>query len=206
LFPQPVLFGIARGEITLAFRRWDRPRILPGTRLRTAVGLVTIESVDEVDSAAIGEADARQAGFADRAELVSWLERATSRGRPAGEPGERRIFRIAVRHAGEDPRIALRAQDTLSADDRGALLARLARLDGTARGPWTARVLRLILQRPGVRAAELAESLGWERLGFKTDVRKLKELGLTESLEIGYRLSPRGRAILPALDDRPTGP
>ena len=29
---------------------------------------------------------------------------------------------------------------------------------------------------------------------FKADVRKLKELGLTESLRIGYRLSPRGRA------------
>jgi ribosomal protein S19E (S16A) len=27
-------------------------------------------------------------------------------------------------------------------------------------------------------------------------VRKLKELGLTESLEVGYRLSPRGRALL----------
>ena len=29
---------------------------------------------------------------------------------------------------------------------------------------------------------------------FKRDVRKLKELGLTESLPVGYRLSPRGRA------------
>jgi ribosomal protein S19E (S16A) len=27
-------------------------------------------------------------------------------------------------------------------------------------------------------------------------VRKLKELGLTESLDVGYRLSPRGRAFL----------
>ena len=31
---------------------------------------------------------------------------------------------------------------------------------------------------------------------FKRDVRKLKELGLTESLEIGYRLSPRGVAFM----------
>ena len=28
-------------------------------------------------------------------------------------------------------------------------------------------------------------------------MRKLKALGLTESLEVGYRLSPRGRAYLP---------
>jgi hypothetical protein len=33
---------------------------------------------------------------------------------------------------------------------------------------------------------------------FKIDVRKLKNLGLTESLDIGYRLSPRGRAYLAA--------
>jgi hypothetical protein len=36
--------------------------------------------------------------------------------------------------------------------------------------------------------------MGRETLPFKRDVRKLKELGLTESLEVGYRLSPRGRA------------
>ena len=32
-----------------------------------------------------------------------------------------------------------------------------------------------------MRAADLAESFGRERLDFKRDVRKLKELGLTES-------------------------
>jgi biotin operon repressor len=47
-----------------------------------------------------------------------------------------------------------------------------------------------------VRAADLAAGLGRERAAFKADVRKLKELGLTESLEVGYRLSPRGRALL----------
>jgi predicted DNA-binding transcriptional regulator YafY len=47
-----------------------------------------------------------------------------------------------------------------------------------------------------VRAAELAAELGLETQPFKRDVRKLKELGLTESLEVGYRLSPRGAAFL----------
>ncbi|WP_225771433.1 hypothetical protein [Inquilinus sp. Marseille-Q2685] len=37
---------------------------------------------------------------------------------------------------------------------------------------------------------------GREIAAFKTDVRKLKALGLTESLKVGYRLSPRGRALL----------
>ena len=35
-----------------------------------------------------------------------------------------------------------------------------------------------------------------EKLKFKQDVRRLKELGLTESLDIGYQLSPRGEAVL----------
>ena len=43
---------------------------------------------------------------------------------------------------------------------------------------------------------EQRQAAGRERHPFKTDVRKLKELGLTESLEVGYRLSPRGRALL----------
>ena len=47
-----------------------------------------------------------------------------------------------------------------------------------------------------MRAGDLADALGRERLPFKADVRKLKALGLTESLPIGYRLSPRGEAFL----------
>lgn len=41
--------------------------------------------------------------------------------------------------------------------------------------------------------------LGWDTPAFKTHVRKLKALGLTESLEVGYRLSPRGEAVLARL-------
>ena len=70
-------------------------------------------------------------------------------------------------------------------------------------GPWTAPTLRLIAERPETRAADLAAGVGRETLPFKADVRKLKELGLTESLEIGYRLSPRGRVVLAHVDGRP---
>ena len=35
-----------------------------------------------------------------------------------------------------------------------------------------------------------------EKAVFKSRVRKLKALALTESLEVGYRLSPRGEAVL----------
>jgi hypothetical protein len=78
---------------------------------------------------------------------------------------------------------------------------RLARLDRTSRhGPWTHAVLAAIGERPGVPAIELATSFGREKLPFKLDVRKLKELGLTESLRPGYRLSPRGESVLARLD------
>jgi predicted transcriptional regulator len=63
-------------------------------------------------------------------------------------------------------------------------------------GPWTQQTLRMIAEQPGVRAPDLASSVGRETKPFKVDVRKLKDLGLTESLPVGYRLSPRGRALL----------
>lgn len=58
----------------------------------------------------------------------------------------------------------------------------------------------MIAEQPGVRAPDLAASVGRETKPFKIDVRKLKELGLTESLTVGYRLSPRGRAFLDQID------
>ena len=66
------------------------------------------------------------------------------------------------------------------------------------RGLWTPATLELIAARPATRAAELAAMLERDTASFKADVRKLKELGLTESLETGYRLSKRGRAYLRA--------
>jgi hypothetical protein len=106
---------------------------------------------------------------------------------------------VAFRLAGPDPRVALRQRAELSPAERAELDRRLARLDAASRrGPWTAEVLRLIASRPETRAADLAAELGREKAPFKANVRKLKELGLTESLEVGYRLSPRGRAYLEA--------
>jgi hypothetical protein len=47
-----------------------------------------------------------------------------------------------------------------------------------------------------VAASKLARSLGRETLPFKVDVRKLKKLGLTQSFEVGYGLTPRGETFL----------
>jgi hypothetical protein len=181
------LEAIRRGEVDLAFRRWDRPRLRVGTRMRTAVGLVEVTSVDEVADVDVTDGDAGRAGAADRAALMALL---------AARPG-RPIYRVGLRFAGPDPRVALRSDAALSDHTRQMLLARLARLDAASRhGPWTRPALEIIARRPETRAPDLAAELGLETVVFKRDVRKLKELGLTESLPVGYRLSPRGRALL----------
>lgn len=79
------------------------------------------------------------------------------------------------------------------------MVAKLARKDARS-GPWTRATLVSIAEQPGVRAADLAAVLGVEKKPFKRRVRQLKELGLTISLDTGYRLSPRGEAVLVALD------
>jgi hypothetical protein len=175
------------GTVTLAFRR-KRPRARIGALHRTPAGVIEIESVDEVAASDITDADARRANFPDRSALVSALG------------GQERAYRVAFHWVGEDPRIALRERADLSDEEWAELAARLERLDRAGRnGPWTEAVLRLIADQPATRAPDLAASLGRDTQPFKSDVRKLKELGLTESLERGYRLSPRGRAALERL-------
>ena len=99
--------------------------------------------------------------------------------------------------AGPDPRALLREAAELSDADIVEIDRRLARFDAAStHGPWTMETLRLIEAHPATLSTDIAASVGRERKPFKTDVRKLKELGLTESLEIGYRLSPRGLAYL----------
>ena len=185
LFRADDLAAIAAGEVTLAFRRWRRPNVRPGGTQLTRAGLLAIDAVAVVDPERITKRDARRAGFAGPEAVRAALR------------GDGDTYRIELRLIGPDPRVALRADAALSVADRAEISARLARLDrASSHGPWTAVTLRAIEHAPGTRAADLAAGLGRERLPFKADVRKLKALGLTESLEVGYRLSPRGRAYL----------
>ena len=187
LLRRAVLEAIRDGRVDLAFRRWKRPRVLAGTRMRTPLGLVEVVGVEVVKRGAITEAQARRAGHRSAGELLELLD-----SRDEGE-----IHRVELRWAGVDPRLELRERDELSSAELDEIAERLERFDhASRRGPWTRTVLELIRERPEVRAPDLAASLGLGTQPFKRDVRKLKELGLTESLEIGYRLSPRGRALL----------
>lgn len=188
LFKHNVLSEIAAGEVTMAFRRWRRPTVRAGGTLRTAVGVLAIDAVDEIDLQDITEKSAISAGYASRQAVVDEL---------TGDEG--RVYQIRFRLIGEDPRIALREEAPGDAD-LDAIAAALKRLDRTME--WTRRVLELIEERPGVVAQVLADACGMERIVFKRRVRQLKELGLTESLVVGYRLSPRGEAALAFLCGR----
>ena len=192
LFKQRFWPGLADGSITLTFRSWSRPQAKAGGRYVTPAGVLVVDDVSLVAVDAITDVEARRAGFADRAELVAQLS----------DPTAVELYRIEFHHGGRDPRLELREEAELTAADVEQLRARLDRLDrSSSSGPWTRATLRLIDQHPARRAGDLAEMIGREMAPFKIDVRKLKGLGLTESLGIGYRLSPRGRALLPHLTD-----
>lgn len=205
LLTRPVFEGIARGEISLVFRRWKKPTVKPGGRLRNSMGELAIDAVDVVDPATISDSEAKAAGFLSADDLRADLfkdRKVSARGAKPDEQSE--IYRVTVRYVGEDARSALRSNTDISTDDFSKIQNRLTKADqSSAFGPWTIRVLERIEAWPGRRAPELAELEGRETLSFKTDVRKLKELGLTESLAIGYRLSPRGEAFLNLLRSKP---
>lgn len=159
--------------------------------MRTRIGVVRVDSVEMVAADSLTDDDARAAGYSAAAELIGELDKR----------GSGAIYRVALSLRGPDPRIALRADADLDEPAIRRLCGRLERMD-LARAPrsWTLQVLRLIRDKPATRAPDLAAELGRETRPFKADVRKLKELGLTESLEIGYRLSPRGEAFLRAIE------
>jgi hypothetical protein len=177
---------IADGEVTIGFRRWRSPRVIAGRRYRTPAGIIEIDEIGTITESAVSDDEARAAGHADAASLLADLPER------AGLP----LYRIRFHVVNEpDPRTILAENDLLTADDVARISGRLDRLDrASSHGPWTRQVLQTIASHPGRRAPDLAAWLGRETKPFKTDVRKLKNLGLTLSLRVGYQLSPRGEA------------
>jgi hypothetical protein len=189
LFKKAFFAGLTSGAITVTFRRWQKPHVRAGGRYRChPIGVLEVDAIDAVPISAITDADARAAGFATRDALVAYLAELG----PLDDATP--VFRVALHHGGDGDRVALALADALSADDVAAIGKALARLD--KRSPWTQQTLAIIAKRPRVAASKLAASLGRETAPFKIDVRKLKKLGLTQSFEIGYEVSPRGRAYL----------
>jgi hypothetical protein len=189
LFTAATLRGLAQGRVSCTYRRWTVVRPKVGSRFTTSAGVVEVTSIEPARQDALTERDAQAAGFDSVKDLLRWT---TSKG--TGE-----LYRIGIVLAGPDPRIALRAAARLTDQDLAALSRKLDRMDRVADEPWTRQTLRQIRQRPGVVSTELAAEAGQDRPLYKLRVRRLKALGLTESLQYGYRLSPRGSAYLAAI-------
>ena len=183
--------GLRDGSITVAFRRWRRVQVVAGHQYRTGAGLVLAESVEVISPTDITAALARAAGFADVRTAVADLR------------GDSQLPLYCIRFRavdGPDPRDELARTDSLADADIAAIGKRLSRLDAASkRGPWTTEVLEQIAGQPAVSSAVLAADLDWDRPDYKLHVRHLKTLGLTISLDVGYRLSPRGQAYLARL-------
>lgn len=184
LIPRAALEAIVDGRVDRAYRRWKRPTVKAGGRLRTPMGELAIDAVTPVSERDLTDDHARAAGHVDLAALLGVLA-------PEGQ-----LYCVQLHYAGEDRRVALRNDSALDPESMAAIVARLDGFDARSSfGAWTRATLAAIAAEPGRRAPDLATAQGRETAPFKADVRKLKELGLTESLEVGYRLSPRGEAV-----------
>jgi hypothetical protein len=188
LINQATATGIAEGRITVVLRRWDAPRAKAGGTQRTPAGTIQIEHVAEYPAAyRVTRAQAIAAGFPDAKSAQAELDR-----RPAAH-----TYVITVTYLAPDERHALAAADQVTTDDVATISSRLERWDAASSdGPWARRYLELIAANEGVRAPELAATVGQQTARFKRRVRQLKGLGLTISLDVGYRISPRGKAFL----------
>ena len=175
LFRPADLEGIAAGTITLAFRRWDKPRVKVGLDAEDA-GRACVEFT----ACRGGRRDhgRRRAGggvrVAGRGRGADAQDRARLPGRAArGGAGP---ARGAARHAAG--RRGVRGAGRMGAVDAATYLQAIARAARRCGRPtWPSR--------SGGRPRRSSATSG-----------KLKELGLTESLDVGYRLSPRGEAVL----------
>jgi len=192
LFQRRFHDGIRSGEIRCTVRIWQRPHVKVGGRYALGQGAIVVDKIFETTLDDITPKLARLCGFESLVDLMKVAKHG---------PGER-VFVIDFHYDGKAGARPKPSTAAVSADEIAELVQRLEAMDRRSRsGPWTLATLRAIGARPGVLAARLASSLGRPRDEFKRDVRKLKNLGLTLSLEIGYRLAPKGEALVSAIKE-----
>jgi hypothetical protein len=188
LFKKRFHEGLVTGAVTLTFRRWEKPHVRVGGRYRChPIGVLEVDRVERVPVSTITIEDAVRAGFLDREELLGYLKSARE------GPLEPDVYRVELHWGGDGDRVPIALDAELSKEDVAAITAKLEKL-----GPWTKKTLAVIEENPRVAASQLAKKVKRETAPFKADVVKLKKLGLTQSFEVGYELSPRGRAYLAA--------
>lgn len=195
LFRKAFHEGLKSGAIKLTFRRWAKPKVKVGGRYRChPIGVLEVDAVHTLPASKITEREAREAGYGSRQELLNAL---AEFGGPlkSDEP----IFRVELHYGGDGDRVQTAMETSVTPEDVVTLREKLRSMDArSSEGAWTRKTLRLIDKHPRVAASQLAAKLKRETAPFKADVVKLKKLGLTQSFEVGYELSPRGRAFAEA--------
>jgi hypothetical protein len=191
LFSDAAVPGLLDGTITSTFRRWKRAQVKVGGIYRPRAELaLLVDAITQVTAGELTDADARAAGEAD---LVTLRQHHLK-----GALEDEVLFRIDFHRVDvPDPRRVLAVDADLDLDAIADIDRRLDRLDAaSSAGPWTRATLDAIRRHPATVSSVLADELGRDRPDLKLDIRKLKGLGLTESLGTGYRLSPRGEAYV----------
>lgn len=193
LFQKRFHVGLLDGSITLTFRQWQRPRVKVGGRYRVhPLGVLEVDAVELVTLGQVTPEDARDSGF----ESVEAFRQYVRRDAEIPPPDSLPLVRVRFHHGGDGDRTPDAMRRALTAAELDVLRRKLERLDALAPKPWTRQALELIRRFPKRRAGDLAERMGREKLAFKADVIKLKRLGLTQSFEVGYGLTPRGETFL----------
>lgn len=195
LFTAKAHGGLADGSITRTYRLWSRPQVKAGGRYRVGPVTLVVDVLSQVPVDAIDDGGARRAGFRDAADQLAYLRK-----RSPELAGSDLVWQVDFHAEPPDDAPPLHDDAVLTDHEVADIRARLDRLDHASRhGPWTRQTLAAIAEHPATVSSTLAEQLGRDRAELKVDIRKLKRLGLTISLERGYRISPRGQAVLERL-------
>lgn len=175
---------IVSGAMTATLRSWKRCQAKVGGQYNIPpYGAIEVTEIHETPLESVEVETLACAGYPSPDAAAARLK----------VPATASVYVVVFRYLGKDP---VKQPDTGEAgnDDLADIMARLQRMD--AQASWTRATLELIAENPGTRAGDLAPNVNQDLATFKRNVRKLKALGLTESLETGYRLSARGRQLL----------
>ena len=186
-FTQDSHEAVATGQITVTIRLWRRLHAKVGGLYTVGRVVIEVDAIEMIPFHAVTKRDIKLAGVSSREALRA---RAAHAG-PIDD--DTLVYRIEFHVVGAKP-----TEVAAPFDDEHATLVnkKLDAMDGRSKtGAWTRATLSLIGENEGTVSTDLATQMHRPRIEFKADVRKLKALGLTESLEVGYRLTPLGRRI-----------